>query len=345
MLSQSSVSLCLFGLVSSASALAVNNLPAEATAPNNIILNLALPTPTPAPDNQELRRRQESQRTLLVGPDATCGYIGGNATQPWGCTASSTCAFATPTIQVLDSRTTTAPGSVLCCDSESGCPTKPGPTSCVDKHRFDIKTACTGSCLEDDRVLKCTSGIYLFCNTISFPTPSLSAFFCNYISTYSPILAQTTFSGQGGREFTPIIQALPSPTPSSSSLSSTALPSTTAGGLVESASSSPSSSAADSSNGDGKGGKSNKGAIIGGVVGGVAGLLVLVAGLFFVLRWRKMKSELGPVVGDEFTTKEDVDAQAAGGGGKTASPASGSSETVGKVGEEVPSGEAKKVVS
>ncbi|KAH6717868.1 hypothetical protein BKA61DRAFT_716344 [Leptodontidium sp. MPI-SDFR-AT-0119] len=342
MLSQASIPLCLFVFVSSASALAVNNLPAEATAASNIILNLSLPRPTPAPDNHELRRRQEAQRTLLVGPDATCGYIGGNATQPWGCTASSTCAFATPTIGVLDSTTTTAPGSVLCCDSASGCPTKPGPTSCVDKHRFDIKTACTGSCLEDERVLKCTSGIYLFCNTISFPTPSLSAFFCNYISTYSPILAQTTISGQGGREFTPTIQALPSPT-SSSSLSSSTSPSTSAGGSVESAGSSPSLSAA-ASNGGKK--KSNKGAIIGGVIGGVAGLALLIAAVFFVLRWRKMKRELGPVIGDEFTTKEDVDAQAAAAGdGKTASAASGSSEEVGKVEEEKPVVEGKKVVA
>lgn len=59
-----------------------------------------------------------------------------------------------------------------------------------------------------------------------------------------------------------------------------------------------------------------------------------------------MKRELGPVIGDEFTTKEDVDAQAAAAGdGKTASAASGSSEEVGKVEEEKPVVEGKKVVA
>ncbi|KAH7370599.1 hypothetical protein BKA65DRAFT_545309 [Rhexocercosporidium sp. MPI-PUGE-AT-0058] len=348
MFSQSSASICLLGFLSSSvSALALNSVQAEARAPNDILLNLAFPIPTPAPDNQDLRRRLESQRTLLVGPDATCGYFGGNATQPWGCTASSTCAFATPTTGVLDSTTTTAPGSVLCCDSASGCPTKPGPTSCVDKGRFDIKTACTGSCLEDERVLKCTSGIYIFCNTISFPTPSLSALFCNYISTYSPILAQTTFSGQGAREFTPTIQAMPAPT--SSSLSSSVSPSSAvAETSAVTASSSPNSSAA-ASNADGEGGgkkKSNKGAVIGGVIGGVAGLVFLVAVLFLLLRWRNMKKDLGPVVGDEFATKDDVAAQAAAepGAGKMASPspASGSSEAVEKVEGSVPAVNGKK---
>ncbi|PVH77796.1 hypothetical protein DL98DRAFT_260970 [Cadophora sp. DSE1049] len=279
MLSQTSVTVCLFAFSSSISALALNNIPAEATAPSNIFLNLEFPTPTPAPSDHELRRRQEAQRTFLVGPDATCGYFGGNATQPWGCTASSTCAFATPTIQVVNSTTTTAPGSVLCCDSGSGCPTAPGPTSCVDKGRFNVKTACTGSCLGDERVLKCTSGIYIFCNTITFPTPSLSAFFCNYVSNYTPVSALTAFSGQGGREFTPTVQAL--------------------------------ASAAESEDGNGDGGSKNgvnKGAIIGGVIGGVAGLALLVAGLFFVLRRRRGNAGAGE---EAAKSEAATDAQAA----------------------------------
>ncbi|KAK0122146.1 hypothetical protein ONS95_010407 [Cadophora gregata] len=308
---QKSISFCFITLYSTVSALAFNNFPAEATAASNVLLNLDFPAPTPAPSDYELRRRQEAQRTLLLGPDATCGYFGGNATQPWGCTASSTCAFATPTVQVVDSTTTTAPGSVLCCDSASGCPTTPGPTSCVDKARFDVKTACTGSCLEDEKVLKCTSGIYIFCNTITFPTPSLSAFFCNYISNYAPVPALTAISGQGGREFTPTIQALPpattSPSSSSSVVASSVVASSTSG---ESSAATATSNTSAVGSEDGGGGKkgANKGAIIGGVVGGVAGLALLAAGVFFVLKRRRRNVGTG----EEAVISEDgIDAQAA----------------------------------
>ncbi|KAL2066407.1 hypothetical protein VTL71DRAFT_2478 [Oculimacula yallundae] len=325
MVSQASTTFCFLSLLSSSvSALALSSFPAEATVLQNILPKLAFPTPTPAPNYHELRRRQEAQRTLLLGPDATCGYFGGNASelplhliflistsqpieyhtspQPWGCTASSTCAFATPTIQVLDTTTTTVPGSVLCCDSASGCPTKPGPTSCVDKAGSDAKTACSGSCLEDERVLKCTSGIYIFCNTIAFPTPSLSALFCNYISNGSPIPAETTFSGQGGRLFTPSTQALPSSTASSiTSLSSLSVVETNSATSTSEIVAPTASAEVVKEAKDKK--KSNTGAIAGGVVGGIIGLMVAAAVVFFLVRWRGSKK--GGVVGDRGEGKSE----------------------------------------
>jgi len=210
----------------------------------------------------------------------------------------------------------------------------------VDKGRFDVKTACTGSCLEDERVLKCTSGIYIFCNTIAFPTPSLSAFYCNYISNYEPVPALTAFSGQGDREFTPTVQALPTATLSSSSssvVSTTAVSSSGLGGSSTAAN--PSASAAGSEDDGGDGGSNdgvNKGAIIAGVIGGIAGLALLVAGVFFVLRRRKGNAGKGE---EAAKAEAGTDAQAA----KETSSSHGSEN--GKSEVKVPVVEEKKVAA
>ncbi len=77
MLTQASI-LVLILLSSLVSALALNNVPALATG-SNILTDVATLIPTTAPQNKDLRRRQEAQKTFLAGPDATCGFIGGNA--------------------------------------------------------------------------------------------------------------------------------------------------------------------------------------------------------------------------------------------------------------------------
>lgn len=62
----------------SASALAFHSSPV-ATTGANVYQSLSIPKPTPAPIHGGLRRRENAQKTLLAGPDATCGYFGGNS--------------------------------------------------------------------------------------------------------------------------------------------------------------------------------------------------------------------------------------------------------------------------
>ncbi len=141
-----------------------------------------------------------------------------------------------------------------------------------------------------------TSGIYLFCNTIAFASPSVSAFFCNYISTYSVLAAETTFSGQSDRVFTPTIQPLPVSTTSSPTIASR----TGTSNLLRTASPSATSDTA-STGDDGEKKATNKGAIIGGTIGGVVGLVLIAAAVFLLMRLKKTKRESGPVIGDEYT--------------------------------------------
>ncbi|TVY62792.1 hypothetical protein LSUE1_G007286, partial [Lachnellula suecica] len=321
------------------SALALSNDPAAATyCP--LKAEEKAPQPTQPPNIHDLRLRDVAQKTLLAAPDNTCGFFGGNLTKPWGCSASSTCVFATAIPEVtsatstssyisysfsaytsistttslstsvdaeanvtsfvtysitetltltdtsvdvltgtdtLSATTTIAPttaGSVLCCDNVNGCPTA-APTACVDRGQYEYNKTCTGSCPDDAMTLKCTSGIYLYCATLLFPTPSVTALYCDYLSTYpaSPFLASTATNAS----FTSTVVTHFHTTPSSASPSPT---STNTSGK-----SSASATAAAASGG--KGG--SKGPIIGGVVGGLAAL-ALVAGLvIMVLRRRRAK--------------------------------------------------------
>jgi beta-lactamase regulating signal transducer with metallopeptidase domain len=113
-----------------------------------------------------------------------------------------------------------------------------------------------------------TSGIYLYCNTLTFAAPSVSALFCNYISTYKILSAVTATA------LTPtIIQFAAMPTTSvATNTSSTASHSSTA-----TATPAPST-----------GNKTflNKGKVIGGVLGGLAGLALVVFLVILFLRWR-----------------------------------------------------------
>lgn len=66
------------------------------------------------------------------------------------------------------------------------------------------------------------------------------------------------------------------------------------------------------------------------------GLALIAAAIFFFLRWRKLKRELGPVIGDEHADAGEV---------KGASPASASEEAVAKPVKTESKVEGKKVVA
>ncbi|CZR53928.1 uncharacterized protein PAC_03810 [Phialocephala subalpina] len=284
-----SFALALSLISTSVNAFVIRDPPVEATAVRHGHA-ISIPKPTAAPAEIELRRRQAaSQRTLLGAGDNTCGFLHGDTSQPWGCTAGADCFFATATPLPANSTQTQTAGSVLCCDLKTGCPSAPAPTACVDRGQNDYNKTCTGACPTDPMTLKCTSGIYLFCNTLVFPTPSISALFCNYLSTYDALPAVTAHA------FTPTIVAFAVSTTPSSTLPTTAT-----------SHSSPSSATPTSAlSSSGSKSSPNEGKIIGGVLGGVAGL-VLIAGLVILfLRWRNGREEEPEPVKEEAPVKED----------------------------------------
>ncbi|KAE9372151.1 hypothetical protein N431DRAFT_483003 [Stipitochalara longipes BDJ] len=273
-------SLPFVGLLSLVSSLAVDIVPvATAISNDGTLLGLS---PTPAPATDELRRRQASQvavQTLLAAPDNTCGYFYGTSAAPWGC-STGICVFATATASVASNGTMEA-GAILCCDPTTGCPAAPAPTACVGRN--DYNKPCTGSCASDPAILKCTSGIYLWCNTITFTTPDISAFFCNYIAISSPIPAQTAFSGQAEHAFTTTIAKFATtPAPST--------PRSSATDIISSTANSPTAAPVSS---DGAS-KSNKKAIIGGVVGGVLGLALIVGAVIMFLKRKNSQEPAQP---------------------------------------------------
>jgi hypothetical protein len=147
-----------------------------------------------------------------------------------------------------------------------------------------------------------TSGIYLFCNTITFTTPDVSAFFCNYISTYDPLPAETSFAGQSGHAFTTTVAHFATTTAPTTSHSSTATKSSSTG--------TSSATATAASNGEKK--KVNKGAIIGGTVGGVLGLAFIIGVVIMFLRWRNMREPVQSQSKGAASSTEDVGGPAVG---------------------------------
>ncbi|RFU32668.1 hypothetical protein B7463_g3642, partial [Scytalidium lignicola] len=265
---------------------AINIFPAQTSASLSQQLATSVPEPTPAASLDELRRRQETSpfdtsasQQLLAAPDGTCGYLSGSIAQPWGCQTGN-CVFATRN----SSQTV---GSILCCDPTSGCPTQPAPTACVDYGRYNYNVTCTGSCPTDPMTLKCTSGISVYCNLLLFPTPAAAtAYFCNYISTYSPLPASTTYIGQTSHSFTPTSAKFVSSTtavPSNSSTNATAADTSTSS--TSSAKATPTSSSG--GGGGGGGGGTSKGVIAGAAVGGVAGGVIITILVLVILNRRR----------------------------------------------------------
>jgi hypothetical protein len=109
---------------------------------------------------------------------------------------------------------------------------------------------------------------------VAFQTPLVSAYFCNYVSTYAIISATTTFSGKTDRSFTPTV-AIFAVFSTSTQLSSPSTGTT---------SSSTSPSTTEASAGPKK--PVNKGAIIGGTLAGAIGLGMIVTFFSIYMKWR-----------------------------------------------------------
>ncbi|EPE07994.1 hypothetical protein F503_00777 [Ophiostoma piceae UAMH 11346] len=247
----------------------------------------ALPT-SPPQVNAELVRRAGT--TLYFAPDNTCGYLTGDSDIAYTCNnADAQCAISTPSANT---------GYIGCCE-DGNCAGY--HVACVDSEAYSSSSACGTSCRADTLTLKCTASDVPYCNSVSINGGNLKVYgyYCNNEAISTMQALYTTYNGEtDGRAFTASVFTATASASQTASFGDGGSPEETssAAGAVTSTGPSPTSS---SDNGGGGGGKkSNTGAIAGGVVGGVAGLALIGAGIFFLMRHqRKNASKQPPQVG------------------------------------------------
>lgn len=125
-----------------------------------------------------------------------------------------------------------------------------------------------------------TASTEQFCNTVSFPG-EIYDYFCNSLSISTPQLALTTYDGEtDGRVFvTTVFSDTSSDLPTTSSRSKQPTSTAVSSSHSSTATSSPSPT-------DSGGSPTPIGAIVGGVVGGIAVLGLIAFGIVFILRRR-----------------------------------------------------------
>ncbi|KAJ6439630.1 wnt and FGF inhibitory regulator domain-containing protein [Purpureocillium lavendulum] len=254
------------------------------------------PRPTAPPSMHELLRRAESSSyklTMAVAPDNTCGYISANVSWAYTCGPQATCGL------VMSQPTHSG---LVMCYNEGGSNFRFG---CMDYNDIFSSNKCDDTCDKDTLVLKCTNTLSKFCNTIAFPG-GITDYWCAAISDSAVNRAFTTYKGQTvTRSYFTITQ-----TGSSTSLLNTKqtgnsdigapTPSGTPTQSSSAAASSTSGSASDDNSNEGSGGGKKKtpvGAIVGGVVGGVAAIGVAGIVAFLCLRRNKKQADAGKATG------------------------------------------------
>ncbi|KAM0440775.1 hypothetical protein ACHAPT_000076 [Fusarium lateritium] len=241
----------------------------EPTSIVALALDGVSPAPTTPPRLHDIFRRANDNKddptTVLVAPDATCGFVSGRLGAPFVCDDSDyPCIFITPEA----SRS----GAIACCNAD-GCATR---ASCVNFNEFFSSSKCDDGCAVDEFTLKCTETDLPYCNTITFDG-GFQDYWCNSDEFSTPLKAETTYSGQTNK-VTYSKRVL-------TDSSSTFLDATGTG------TDSPGATAtSDADSNDKKGDKEAPvGAIVGGVVGGVGALGLAGILVWFILRQRSKK--------------------------------------------------------
>ncbi|CAK7198752.1 hypothetical protein SEUCBS139899_001416 [Sporothrix eucalyptigena] len=281
----------LFG----AAAEAVQFKPARATVVPEIPGDAMTPRPTSPPELRRNLFHRDTGTTVYYAQDNTCGFLSGQEDNAYTCNdVDAQCAIIT----------ISKSGFIGCCD-DGDC--GGFHLSCVDSSQFYSGTVCGSSCASDTFTLKCTDSDTPYCNSVSInggASLKVYGYFCNdvAISTMQAIL--TTYSGEtDGRSFSASVLE-------TTSLDSTAAQTETFGGGDSSTSTtSPKSTAINTAGGSSTTTptsptttppakkSTNTGAIAGGVVGGVAGLALIGAGIFFLLRHQRKNSAMTPAAG------------------------------------------------
>lgn len=239
---------------------------------------------TPAADNWSPAPTEAPEVNLMemfkrAAGDNTCGYISGISTSSLTCNDNAyVCA------------TNTYYGVHGCCDPNSlaACSI---PTTCIPSSLMAV--SCTGnSCSNDDYIAKCTELAAPYCYQwrYVYSTTVMTEFGC--AASAFTISVQRTYDGENSDAATssqaviPISTAYVTLTPSTTATSSG--DSSSSGGSAasqsQSGTSSPTVAAVSKS-------KTNIGAIVGGVVGGLVVIGAIIFGaIFMILRNRKNKT-------------------------------------------------------
>ncbi|KAK4445896.1 hypothetical protein QBC34DRAFT_383812 [Podospora aff. communis PSN243] len=216
------------------------------------------PLPTPMMNNNiDLRKRQDED-----GWGDICGYVSGDARSPFGCAASSTC------------RTDTRVSVIHCCPATPAAGvTCVAMTACLDRTAFNSLTATRVTSLTPIPFETgwCTVSLYTSCVQYvygSVPVSGFSWLQCGAQATREVALLSAT---TGGTETTTTSTPSPPPPPGSPA---TATPTPTP--VPAPGNSTP------------------VGAIVGGVIGGLAVIGLIILGLFYINRRSKNKPEPDP---------------------------------------------------
>ncbi|KAK0651398.1 hypothetical protein B0T16DRAFT_453871 [Cercophora newfieldiana] len=233
----------------------------RATATIEIPLDAQSPAPTTPPALHEYFKRQNGNgQTVLVAPDNTCGYVSAQSGAAYTCVdKTALCVFITAS----------GSGAAGCCGS-TDCGFR---LACLDYDQISSSSLCDSECATDTFTEKCTNAAARFCGTIAFPNGATD-YFCNSLRVSTVMSADTTYYGQTGRS---LIQTV-----LTDEISTTLRPLTT---VTTTATPLPTNTS---------GSSTPVGAIVGGVVGGIAVLGLLGLGLFFLIRQKK-KTKFQPV--------------------------------------------------
>ncbi|KAN0095990.1 hypothetical protein V8E51_014795 [Hyaloscypha variabilis] len=229
------------------------------------------PVPTAKPgdfdEGYALRKRSSAAFTFSTTGD-TCGYLDGAVAFPQTCSPGYTCAIAT------------AQNVWACCPTPSACQIA---TSCVPQSQL-ASCAANAACPGDNYVTKCDS-FDPYCNlqiVIGEGNLPATLFYCDSIPSIETIYATATDAGTSvasGASFVFVSMTIPT---ASASPTTTPTPSPTPV-IFSTTSTSASSTPTPTHNSS----STPVGAIVGGTIGGVAVLIAIAFGIFFILRSRK----------------------------------------------------------
>ncbi|KAM5355608.1 hypothetical protein ACJ41O_002254 [Fusarium nematophilum] len=225
------------------------------------------PRPTSPPDGGTFgllfrRADDEEDQSILVAPDATCGYISGRLGAAYTCGEDATCVFLTSSAAGV--------GKVACCD--------------------DIECNYRDACVDFDDYFQSsnTDTTAPYCNTISFSN-GIRDYWCNNVDISTPQMATTRYKGQTDS----VSWAEVALTDSSTEISFVSTGTDDHGATV-SAEAASDATATETSSKDDEGSKKDSndkvGAIVGGVVGSVGAIGLIGIGVFFFLRHRGKKA-------------------------------------------------------
>ncbi|EFQ30133.1 hypothetical protein CGRA01v4_00949 [Colletotrichum graminicola] len=252
-------------LASLANATVSSRLP-RATMTFNFPLDQFAPRPTKAPVYGDLRKRQStSDVTVLVAPDNTCGYVSGRAGAEYTCGGSATCALMPPV-------NSNVPGRVACCNTQN-CN---APRTCFDYKDIYTSSLCDSGCRVDTDTRKCTETGQPYCRTVSF-SDDIYGYWCASEENSTPQAVLTTYAGQRARQWSELVVTL-GDTTSSRATRPTGPTATSASARGSSTSPAPVPDPEDETS------STPIGAIVGGVVGGVAVIALALFGIWFFIR-------------------------------------------------------------